>query len=373
MINNRISSGLVTIISLTLAATAAAQPSISSGSGTVANGQAYTITGTGFGSHDNYGSPNGPWLNAGWNSFETSLTSGGWAPDGFDPGNVNLSTSSPRGGASGQFFRKTHTTGHQQGSEQFIHSGTNGVFYTSFWYRESASSPELGNAACSKYFRHYMADAVTFPAYNFYFGPAFENGTGFVTPPAELNRYSGTAAFGGDPYHPQNLWRFMEVIEFLGTATSDASSIYGSADYFEHRLNNTRLLRRGTGLTSNHIDAEGTDTNENQRWVGSAGAGTADGHDTALGSHLCDSEASSAYMDFDDVYISYTIARVMCGNASTFATSTAFEMQLPTAWSSTSITVTLNRGALSSMGACYLYVINEDNEVNANGFLLSGA
>jgi hypothetical protein len=164
----------------------------------------------------------------------------------------------------------------------------------------------------------------------------------------------------------------MVVKEFFGSATSDATSVYGSADYFEHRLNNVRLVRRGSGLASNHIAAEGSDANENQRWVASAGARTADRHDTSLGSHLCDTEASGAFMDFDDAYISYTMARLMLCDASTIATTPMnCEMQVPTSWSRTSITAPLNRGAFASNALVRAYVCNADDVCNPTGFAVT--
>ncbi|MEK6657594.1 MAG: hypothetical protein AABY58_09150, partial [Nitrospirota bacterium] len=43
----------------------------------------------------------------------------------------------------------------------------------------------------------------------------------------------------------------------------------------------------------------------------------------------------------------------------------------PSAWSDTSITITLNQGSLANFNNAYLYVIDADGNVNTNGYLLS--
>lgn len=68
---------------------------------------------------------------------------------------------------------------------------------------------------------------------------------------------------------------------------------------------------------------------------------------------------------FDDIYIDNTFARVVLGNASTYDGSAIREMQIPSAWSNTSITVTVNLGRLGT--SSYLYVFDADGNVNANG------
>jgi hypothetical protein len=47
------------------------------------------------------------------------------------------------------------------------------------------------------------------------------------------------------------------------------------------------------------------------------------------------------------------------------------EIQIPSAWSDTSITITLNKGSFANFNSAYLYVIDADGNVNTNGYLLS--
>ena len=60
----------------------------------------------------------------------------------------------------------------------------------------------------------------------------------------------------------------------------------------------------------------------------------------------------------DDVYADSTWARVMIGNASTLASSTRREIQIPRAWSDATISITVNLGTFASVEGTYLFVVN---------------
>jgi hypothetical protein len=71
-------------------------------------------------------------------------------------------------------------------------------------------------------------------------------------------------------------------------------------------------------------------------------------------------------IDVDEFYMDSTQARVEVCNAPTFSGSTRCELQVPTAWSDTSIAATFKKGYLSA-GTAYVYVINAAGSVNAAG------
>jgi hypothetical protein len=72
---------------------------------------------------------------------------------------------------------------------------------------------------------------------------------------------------------------------------------------------------------------------------------------------------------YDDVYIqSGTQARVEICDKSTWAARTHCEIQIPSAWSTSSITVTANRGSFSNGTAAYSYVVDANGAVNAQGY-----
>ena len=71
-------------------------------------------------------------------------------------------------------------------------------------------------------------------------------------------------------------------------------------------------------------------------------------------------------IDVDEFYVDSTQARVEVCNAPTFSGSTRCELEIPTAWSDTSITATFKNGYLSA-GTAYVYVINVAGTVNVAG------
>ena len=72
----------------------------------------------------------------------------------------------------------------------------------------------------------------------------------------------------------------------------------------------------------------------------------------------------------DDIYVDNTWARVMIGNAPTWAASTVHDIEIPTAWSASSITVSLHNDSSPNFNGAYLYVFDSNGNVNANGYPL---
>jgi len=69
----------------------------------------------------------------------------------------------------------------------------------------------------------------------------------------------------------------------------------------------------------------------------------------------------------DEVYIDNTFARVMVGDAATFTACAVREIQIPTAWSSNSITVIVKRNTFGLSATAYLYVIDSNGSPNSSG------
>ncbi len=82
---------------------------------------------------------------------------------------------------------------------------------------------------------------------------------------------------------------------------------------------------------------------------------------------------SEGVTQFDDVYVDITQARVEIGDNATWEQCTYREIQIPSAWSDTSITVTVNQGAFKSGAQAYLYVVDADGNVNTSGFPITFA
>ena len=66
---------------------------------------------------------------------------------------------------------------------------------------------------------------------------------------------------------------------------------------------------------------------------------------------------------YRDAYIDTTWKRVMVGDNAVFASCTEFAIQIPTAWSDTSITIDVNQSLLASFANKYCFVIGADNAV----------
>jgi len=80
---------------------------------------------------------------------------------------------------------------------------------------------------------------------------------------------------------------------------------------------------------------------------------------------------AQTYIYLDDVYLDNTPQRVEIGDNATWANCTHREIQIPSAWSDTSITVTLNQGSFSDFGNQYLYIIDSNGTVSS-GYKIEG-
>lgn len=84
------------------------------------------------------------------------------------------------------------------------------------------------------------------------------------------------------------------------------------------------------------------------------------------------SQGSSATDDNDywedDIYVDSSMARVYVCPSGTFASRGQCELQAPTSWSSTSITVTANIGSLTTLTGKYVFVCDTSNTCNSTGY-----
>jgi len=71
-------------------------------------------------------------------------------------------------------------------------------------------------------------------------------------------------------------------------------------------------------------------------------------------------DSGDVIFEWDDIYIDNTRARVEIGNNTTWANCTHREIQIPTAWSNTSITITANQGSFANGEDVYLFVVDAD-------------
>lgn len=74
---------------------------------------------------------------------------------------------------------------------------------------------------------------------------------------------------------------------------------------------------------------------------------------------------------YTDVMLDNSFARVMICDGATWSSHGPCEPQIPSAWSSTSITATVNQAAIASGSTKYLYVVEADGDANETGFLVT--
>jgi hypothetical protein len=92
---------------------------------------------------------------------------------------------------------------------------------------------------------------------------------------------------------------------------------------------------------------------------------------TIIFQNMFDSNGSAPAVEkarfyFDDIYLQFgTQARVELGDRSRYQDCSRLEIQEPTSWSSSSISIRLNRGAFPAGSTAYLFVVREDGTASA--------
>jgi hypothetical protein len=87
-----------------------------------------------------------------------------------------------------------------------------------------------------------------------------------------------------------------------------------------------------------------------------------------IGGYARSKPSTSNWRYFADLYLDYSRARVIIGNASTFSSSTIREVQVPTSWSDSSVTIKVNQGGFADEATAYLYVVDDTGTPNSAGY-----
>jgi hypothetical protein len=74
---------------------------------------------------------------------------------------------------------------------------------------------------------------------------------------------------------------------------------------------------------------------------------------------------------FADAYLDLTLQHVVLANSPTLATATIIEDQIPTAWSDSSITATVNLGRFTQGDKAYLFVVDASGTPNTTGIAVT--
>ena len=322
-----------------------ASPSITAVTGPLQNGQMITLSGTGFGAKS-------PAVPQKWDDFESGTTGnniGNSSPLGVDVSAWILSSQ----GASGH-EPKYSTTHSHSGFKAALSDNTGGCYSSQIGYNWSSNRQgviyitwwlyRVQNPTNSIYnwkpWREYPSwgenGSFTGCGYNNVYYPSSLCTTDTMTESGVFsNNYPGIVW-----QLPDSTWERWEVLYSTGTpGNSDGFIEYRINGVLKKSIINIAMLEGGsTGGWKN--------TRVNNYW---------DGRQGTLQSWI------------DDLYIDTTQQRVEVCDASVWSNRNHCEIQIPSSWSDSSITITFNQGSFETGRCLYLYVVDVNGNIT-NGF-----
>jgi len=317
---------------LLLAGTTAAAPSISSTSGTFTHGNSVTIGGSGFGSKS---------------------TAAPVKYDDFDDGEVGSDLSGwslvkSSGGVYPKYSDTRSHNGDQSGLASFENQYNCSAYlgnldlttvYASYWvYWEKVSGDDTRNMKLARFTAAYGNYKDGNPKMG-YTGLNGSSGTWYLNNGDGYDMNWGNYVVGGT-------WHRIEMY-FV------ASSSPGQAD-------GTWAFWKNCSQIVDEKDYVTIATTADRNFV----------RNFILPFYCAHDPGGPHRVYYDDVYLDSTQARVEIGNASTWSGCSHKEIQVPTAWSSSSITVDVNKGSMSD-GTAYLYVVDSSGGVNSSGYQIT--
>jgi len=301
-----------------------AAPSISSVSGTISHGQTITITGTSFGTHAKYSTSQKNYLCRFYDDFESgsiNYTSGNWDAGSSDDASIVTNVNRPGSTYSVRQGNRSGGIGHEA-------DGSQTKLYVSAW-RYIGSQRTVPDYTNQKWFRFWKPN--------------------YGTPDLLFMLYDSEWTQGTVVYYMENASDANKWFDYMGTHLN-------SWHHYEVWVDKGNVVRAW-------YDGQLVEEASNVNWsTWTCGTTMFDFF------HANMSGQTTGYAYLDDAYISHTQARVMIGNASTFGASNHREIQVPSAWGTSSISVKFNKGSYLAGETVYLYVIDENGAVNSAGY-----
>lgn len=307
-------------------------PNLTKISGTINSGQTVTITGSGFGTHENYNEGNYKWMGltpiaAKFKDFnDGSITSGGWY-NGF-PAQNSIVTG---GRVSGGKYLKEQSVSDERSQVQYTMSKTNGKFYVSFWFMMPP------NTQSGKFWRIYGSGSAA----NIYLSTGCES-----------NYIRGYSECSAASCNPSTEW---------GTGTQFTSNTWHRVDIWMDQATNTFTVYK-----------DGVQQWTKSNWVASQFGGN--GHTMDFGNMINDASrgcGTAGSYNYDDIFVNYTKARVEFCDGSSWANRGKCEVQIPLSWNSSNVTFGVNSGSFTTGQKAYLYVVDSNGAANATGYALT--
>ena len=337
--SNRILSVLAATIGLTLHVAAQGAPAVSNVSGAVNHGNSITVSGSGFGSHSAYNNISGDWKGSKYLNFRfKDFEDGQMNSNGFYPqkgGGLWSVAASELGVLSGgpknstKYLKRAYVTDEPGGVSADV-SGAGNQLYTTFKFYMAA------NTQSGKFFRFY-GDA---PQNNVYLSSGCTNYMVRGYSECTSGSCSGVATeWGSGPQLTPGQWHRVEVWAD-GSKSNFSVAVDGVAAWQKSNWLNSSLLMNGHTLDyPNMLDASSRDA-----------------ACPAVGSY-----------GFDDIFVDFTQARVEIGDAPTWSASRKKEVQIPSSWTDSAVTVRVNSGEFTAGQSVYLYVVDSSGAVNSQG------
>jgi hypothetical protein len=231
---------------------------------------------------------------------------------------------------------------------------------------------------------------ISYPAYTYASWYQRADDKWAFAPPVNGNNNYKTFAFsiGNTPYELPNNWYLAYNTPFPASSTSGASYVFGDdsngvALQFPDRNGHTQWWDDAVNPMSGvwtKIEVEIKYTNQNDGYVklwengglrvnysGRTDRLPGTQRTEGIGGYASQSHQPNNWRYFADVYLDYSRARIILGNAPTYAASTIREVQVPTSWSDTSVSFVVNLGKLADNAIAYLYVVDEQGVANSMG------
>jgi hypothetical protein len=372
MTSGRIGRYAATVLMLTgmtawPAVQAQSAPSVSGVSGTLQAGATLTITGGGFGTKanpaplkwDNFDSgTNGAVIGNGW-SYTTGCNPGPCHPPIYSnavtrPGSsLSIRANFDDGGRTdcpdGEGCNWSSSYGVTGGSSTNRITGlTLPVIYLDTWVNYAPATPEPRNVKLIRVHTNTYAPNLYLNIYCL----TDTDGARLGQDGGGTNVTFPSSPWRGSSFYKGN-WRHIQM--YLVESTP------GVAD-------GTAIITIDNVTSVNRVGNFMTRTDASQHWD-TVWIGNYAGHNAL---YSCLASPGNTYIYWDDSYIDITRAHVEIGDADTYAACTHREIQVPSAWTSTSISVKANAGSFPNLSNLYLYVMDSTGAVNASGYKLAG-
>ncbi len=385
MSNNQNSKLKILIISFSLllgffgfAGRSLAAPDVTSTSGVFIQGGTVNITGSGFGTK----SPADPLI---WDNCESGVITDKWdevLPDQAPDSNYNLqyrtapyrNVSSPHSRstrfASGGHYDYCGVPGpkYRKGpSVSLTKNITSDTIYASFYVRYDPNWPSCGPQENEKWDSHQTGQGA-YTGGSIYLQYILHNGTGNICTGTSMRiGMLPASGVGWDEnpnpedenlklvINPKTTWFKKEVLRYHGKSSDGWIEVYqNNHKSFEPRVNGTDNRANNAAWWTESSDP------------GSYSIGGYYRYDSCVQGGFSGHPNSWRY--FDDIYVDITMARVVLANNQIYSNATIIEPQIPSNWSDTSITATVNLGRLLDGSTAYLFVFDTNNEHNSVGY-----